>query len=211
LLRVLEEKKFFRLGGIKEVPVNIRFLCATNRNLQEAVEEKKFRLDLYYRISTGNIKIPPLRLRSDAILPFANRFASRAFKRQGKIFEAFSSDAEKFLKNYSWPGNVRQIKNAMERLSLMKSDSNIDLSDLYFLNELATKTRSTTPHLEEFPSLTEVQNLPDHGLDIEQLNRNIIAEALQKFNGNQTRTAEYLRISRRQLQGRLKKWNIRSN
>ncbi|MCB2217801.1 sigma-54-dependent transcriptional regulator [Desulfofustis glycolicus] len=211
LLRVLEEKKFFRLGGIKEVPVNIRFLCATNRDLQEAVKEKKFRLDLYYRISTGNIKIPPLRLRSDAILPFANRFASRAFKRQGKRFEAFSSDAEKFLKNYSWPGNVRQIKNAMERLSLLKSDGNIDLSDLNFLDELATKTISNTYHLGDLPSLVEVQNLPDHGLDIEQLNRNIVFGVLQKCKGNQTKTAEYLGISRRQLQGRLKKWNIQCN
>jgi DNA-binding NtrC family response regulator len=211
LLRVLEDKKLFRLGGIKEVSVNIRFICATNRDLQKAVEEKTFRLDLYYRISTGNIKIPPLRLRSDAILPFANRFASRAFKRQGKLFEAFSSDAEKFMKNYSWPGNVRQIKNVMERLSLLKSDGCIDFSDLNFLDEMAASTSYPNFDTRTIQTFADDLNLPENGLDLEQLNRKIIIGALQKWNGNQTKTAEYLGISRRQLQGRLKKWNIQSN
>ena len=211
LLRVLEDKKLFRLGGIKEVPVNTRFLCATNRDLQKAVEEKTFRLDLYYRISIGNIKIPPLRLRSDAILPFANRFASRAFKRHGKLFEAFSDDAEKFLKNYSWPGNVRQIKNAMERISLLKSEGFIELSDLNFLDEIATDTNYSNLDTKNIWTFTDGRDLPENGFDLEELNRSIVAGALQKFNGNQTRTADYLRISRRKLQGRLKKWNIRSN
>ncbi len=211
LLRVLEDKKFFRLGGIKEIPVNIRFLFATNRDLQKAVEEKTFRLDLYYRISIGNIKIPPLRLRSDAILPFANRFASRAYKRHGKTFEGFSGEAERFLKNYSWPGNVRQIKNAMERLSLMKSDGYIELLDLNFLDEIAASTSYANLDTVNFQSFADIQNLPDNGLDLEELNRDIISRALQKCNGNQTRTAEYLGISRRKLQGRLNKWNIRIN
>ena len=211
LLRVLEEKKLFRVGGIKEIPVNVRFLCATNRDLEKDVEAKMFRLDLYYRISIGNIKIPPLRLRSDAILPFANRFASRAYKRQGKVFEAFSGEAERFLKSYSWPGNVRQIKNTMERVSLLKSDGYIEMSDLNFLYEMAANTSCTNLDTGNVQTLADVQNLPDNGLDIEELNRNIVAGALQKFNRNQTKTAEYLRISRRQLQGRLKKWNIPSN
>lgn len=211
LLRVLEEKKLFRLGGVKEVPVNVRFLCATNRDLQKAVKEKNFRLDLYYRISIGNIKIPPLRLRSDTILPFANRFASRAYKRRGKTFEAFSKDAEKFLKNYSWPGNVRQIKNAMERVSLLKSDGYVEFGDLSFLDELVTDTSLNKHGPENLHEMINDQMLPDNGLNLEELNRNIVTRALQKFNGNQTRTAEYLGLSRRKLQGRLKKWNIQSN
>jgi two-component system response regulator AtoC len=211
LLRVVEEKKFFRLGGIKEIPVNIRILCATNRDLKKAVEEKTFRLDLYYRISIGHIKVPPLRLRATAILPFANRFASRAFKRHGKVFEAFSGDAERFMKNYSWPGNVRQIKNAMERVALLKSDGYLELSDLSFLDDKITDTIYNNPNPVNVYELEDDRTLPDNGFDLEDLNRKIVTRALQKLKGNQTRTAEYLGLSRRKLQGLLKKWNIQSN
>ena len=121
LLRILEERKLCRVGGVKEIPIDVRFVSATNKNLSEEVMAKRFRLDLYYRINIGIIRIPPLRERQEDILPLALRFAKRAFTRSGKEFVGFTRDAEEFLLSFSWPGNVRQLKNAMERLALSGS------------------------------------------------------------------------------------------
>jgi two-component system response regulator AtoC len=207
LLRLLEDRKFYRLGGTKEKMVDIRVICATNKNLQREVETKTFRLDLYYRVSIGNIKIPALRKRRDAILPFAHRFVSRAFKRHGKQFQQFSPAAEEFLRNFSWPGNVRQIKNSMERLALLKTGGNIDIQDLSFIENIyhADVSHSVVPQND-----MSINNfvLPEQSLHLDDLNRKIIILALKKFEGNQTKTASFLGMTRRKLQGRVKKWNI---
>ncbi len=207
LLRVLEEKKLYRLGGVKEIPIDIRIICATNRDLKKAVENKTFRLDLYYRISIGNIKIPPLHARQEAILPFAHRFASRAFARHGKVFNHFSPEAEKFLKQYQWPGNVRQIKNSMERLALFNSGGSIDLQDLAFIDDVGSGRSTVLRDANEQASIDEFA-LPDQGLNLEELNCKIVSMTLKKFSGNQTKTASYLGITRRMLQGRMKKWDL---
>ena len=208
LLRVLEDNKIVRLGGIKEIPLDIRVICATNKDLQQEIENNTFRLDLYYRISVGNVKIPPLRKRRDAILPFAHHFAGRAFRRHGKQFEQFSEEAENQLKKHSWPGNVRQIKNTMERLALLKTSSFIDKQDLAFLNQSKNEVESEIMDPCTVSKLGENITLPKEGFDLERHNREIISLALEKFNGNQTKTAEFLRITRRQVQGKIKKWNI---
>lgn len=210
LLRILEDKTFYRLGGTTEKTVDIRVICATNKNLQQEVENKTFRLDLYYRISIGNIKIPPLRKRRDAILPFAHRFASRAFQRHGKQFQQFTSEAEDFLINFSWPGNVRQVKNAMERLALLKASGYIDLQDFAFFEAIPNADISPAAVSQNGLSVDEIV-LPEHSLHLGELNRKIIALALEKFGGNQTRTAAFLGMTRRKLQGRVKKWNIQIN
>ncbi len=203
LLRVLEEKKFHRLGGNTEIPVDIRIICATNKNLRKAVDSKQFRLDLYYRISIGNIKIPPLRERREAILPFALRFINRAFQRHGAKFECFTPAAEKFLQDLDWPGNVRQVKNAMERLALFKIDGCIDLPDLAFIQEASPgqlESHDALPRLGNDPFL-----LPEDRFDLAAFNQKVLLLALEKNHGNQTQAAQYLGISRRVLQNRLKK------
>ena len=201
LLRVIEDKKVCRLGGVNEIPVDVRFLCATNKNLSQAVSEKRFRLDLYYRISVGRVHIPPLRERKDDILPLAHRFISRMYTRKGKRFDRFSKSAEKFLNEFPWPGNVRQLKNAMEHLALMKADGRVDMEDLSFLHDLSPfeEIQSDRP----FVLGRDHFELPTEGLDLEALSERIIRQALGKKEGNQTRTAEYLGLSRRTLQGRL--------
>jgi DNA-binding NtrC family response regulator len=203
LLRVLEEKKLYRLGGNAEIPVDIRVICATNKDLQQAIANKQFRMDLYYRINMGNIKIPPLRDRREDILPLACRFVSQSFVRKGLKFENFTAAAEKFLGAFEWPGNVRQLKNAMERLALFKNDGLIDINDLSFIREMMPTNQfinDTIPVLDQNNFL-----LPNDRFDIEAFNQKIIQYALTKNNGNQTLTAKYLGISRRILQGRLKK------
>ncbi|MBW1700550.1 MAG: sigma-54-dependent Fis family transcriptional regulator [Deltaproteobacteria bacterium] len=206
LLRVLEEKKLYRVGGVKEISVDIRFISATNQDLSQAVAKKRFRLDLFYRINTGSIRIPPLRERNEDILPLALRFSKRAFARRGKKFDRFSPAAERFLVSSPWPGNVRQLKNAMDRLALLRSGNQIDVEDLSFIKELIppndfTLSANAVLGRDNF-------DLPEDKLDIENLNRQIIKMALEKNNGNQTRTAQYLAISRRVLQGQLKKMRL---
>jgi len=203
LLRVLEEKRLYRLGGIKEIPVDIRIVSATNKELEREVEAKRFRLDLYYRINMGRIRIPPLRERPEDILPLALRFAERASRRRGQRFGGFTPEAERLLASLPWPGNVRQLKNAIERLVLMHPGETVDAEALAFAREGADP--GGTASAAGVLSAEAAFELPGDRLDLEGLNRRIIAKALDKHGGNRTRTAAYLGISRRVLEGRIKK------
>lgn len=203
LLRVIEEKKTYRVGGLKEIDLDVRFVCATNKDLSQAVAKRQFRLDLYYRISIGTIHLPPLREQKEAILPLAQRFISRAFLRKGRRFYGFTKGAEKFMADFPWPGNVRQLKNAMARLAFMETNGRVGVQDLSFLQRLP----SSDEPLTERPLFLDSDHfeLPPEGLNLDSLNERIIRRALEMNKGNQTRTAEYLKISRRALQGRLKR------
>jgi len=206
LLRVLEEKTFYRLGGVKEIPTDIRIICATNKDVNQEVAKNRFRLDLFYRINMGTIRIPPLRERRDDILPLAQRFINRAYVRKGKKFDQFTPPAENLLLSSPWPGNVRQLKNAMEHVALTVPLDTVDTGDLSFINKPDFPDDSTTgarPVLGH-----EGFELPEEKLDLEDLNRQIIKKAYDNNQGNQTRTAQYLGISRRVLQGRLKKMDL---
>jgi two-component system response regulator AtoC len=203
LLRVLEEKKIYRVGGIREIPVDIRIISATNKNLDREVDEKRFRLDLFYRVNMGHIRIPPLRERREDIQPLAFRFAERASRRRGQKFGGFTTAAERFLLSFSWPGNVRQLKNAMERMVLMQVSDCADVDDLAFIRDSAVVREQRAPGA---PILgTGDLHLPEDRMDLEDLNRRIIRAALERHGGNRTRTADYLGMSRRVLEGRLKK------
>ena len=201
-MRVLEEKKLYRLGAVRKVPVDIRIISATNKNLNEEVSSGRFRLDLFYRINMGYILIPPLRERPEDILPLALRFAQRASPRRGQKFGGFSPSAERFLLSLPWPGNIRQLKNAMERLVLMHISDQVDLVDLAFIRD-STQQEESMVRLP-LPVDGELR-LPEEGLNLDELNQRIIRMALEKHGGNRTRTAAYLGISRRVLEGRLKK------
>jgi two-component system response regulator AtoC len=203
LLRVLEDKKLCRVGGVKEVPVDIRVISATNKALEREVAEKRFRLDLFYRINPGKIEIPPLRQRKDDILPLALKFAKRAYTRQGRRFGGFSPKAEQFLLSFEWPGNVRQLKNVMERFALLLPDDRVNHRDLASIADLQ-RTRSEISFDPHGPDDGDFE-LPEGGIDLEGLVSRIIAKALEKHQGNQTKTALYLGISRRVLQGRMKR------
>ena len=203
LLRVLEDRTLYRLGGVKEVPIDVRIISATNKDIKEEVQTRRFRLDLFYRINMGHIHIPSLRQRPEDILPLAHRFVSRACSRKGSQFGEFSPSAERFLVNHHWPGNVRELKNAMERLAIMCPCVSVESSDLAFLEETETAPMSTSlsrPVLGRDDFL-----LPEDHLDLDALNDRIVGEALRKHQGNQTQTAQYLGISRRVLQGKLQR------
>lgn len=203
LLRVLEEKKYYPVGGSIEEAVDVRVLSATNKDLGNAVSSGLFRLDLYHRLNVGKIIIPPLRERESDIFMLANHFIARACSRYGKRFDHFTPAAEALLKSFTWPGNVRQLKNAMLRLGLLTPDGVVHARDLSFIgNEhFSHETDAFTGNRLDPEELI----LPAEGFDLEAFNRNIIKKALSIHNNNQTRTAAYLGISRRVLQGKLKK------
>jgi two-component system response regulator AtoC len=203
LLRALEQKRFYRVGGIKEIPVEVRIVSATNKDLEQEVSEGRFRPDLYYRINVGFIRIPPLRERRESIAPLALHFAQRAFSRRGRRFPGFTREAEEFLCSLNWPGNVRQLRNAMERLAVIGPWDSVDRGDLTFLEG---QHQSPEPPVESRPVLGVDQfDLPGDHLDLDSLNRRIIRQALERFGGNQTRAARYLCMSRRVLQGHLRR------
>lgn len=202
LLRALEEKKFYRVGGNRELPVDVRIISATSKDLALEVKENRFRADLYYRINTGRISIPPLRERLEGIIPLALFYVNRAAAKRGKTFGTFRSEAEAYLRQHPWPGNVRQLKNMMERLALLRPLDRIGLDDLISLDDEKKSSRE----LESLPVLGRSSFLlPADGLNLEQHIQEIIQQALDLNHGNQTKTAQYLGISRRVLQGRLKK------
>jgi len=202
LLRVLEERKLYRVGGTKEIPLDVRFISATNKDLQGEVDAKRFRSDLFYRINMGTIKIPSLRERRDDISPLALRFARQSAARRGKTFGEFTSEARDFLVSLPWPGNVRELKNAMERLALFGPWDQVEVRDLLFGKNVATEEAQGTG-IKTIIGVDEYE-LPEERLDLEAFNREIVKRALDRNHGNRTQTALYLGISRRVLQGKLK-------
>ena len=186
LLRVLQEKTFERVGGTRQITVDVRVIAATNRDLKSAVAEGKFRQDLYYRISAFPIEIPPLRERPGDILKLARFFLEKSARSLGKSAPQLTPQAERVLLGYGWPGNVRELQNVMERAAIL-CDRSVDLSDLPF-------------DVEESPR-------PVTFKDIE---RKAIEDALRANGGNRTKAAAQLGISLRTLQYRLKEYGITS-
>jgi DNA-binding NtrC family response regulator len=154
----------------------------------------------------GVIEIPPLRERPEDILPLALRFIKRAFARKGRTFDEFTPAAEKFLRCYPWPGNVRQLKNAMERIALLQPRDRVEVEDFTFIEDFVQEDAYKAGN----PLQLEQDNfeLPERQLDLEQLNGLRIKKALAKKHGNKTKTAQYLRMSRRVLQGKLARLGI---
>jgi len=207
LLRAIESKSFFRVGGTKEVKVDVRFISATNKDLREQVKENKFRSDLFYRINIASIRVLPLREQKESILPFAIYFLKRYMSQYNKNPDGFSPDAEKYLLLHPWLGNVRELKNAMAHLALICDSPIVDVEDLSAVLDGAVRESSAPKARGEKLILGHDNfNLPSQSLELEDLNMKIIQRALEINGGNVTRTAQYLGLSRRVLQGRLKKY-----
>jgi len=184
LLRVLQEKSLERVGGTRQITVDVRVIAATNRDLKQMVAEKKFRDDLYYRLNMFPVEIPPLRDRAGDIPKLARFFLARAAKSIGKTALTLSPEAEAALVSYEWPGNVRELENMMERMAIL-CDARVSAADL--------------------PISGGTPRRPVLFKDIE---RQAIEDALQVNQGNRTRAARQLGISLRTLQYRLKEYGI---
>lgn len=198
LLRVIQEREFYRVGGIKKFTTDVRIICATNIDVEKFVVENKFRTDLYYRFSAGHIKIPPLRARRESIIPFAKMFLKK-MKHEKKISTTkISTEAESMLTNHDWSGNIRELKNLLERLSFILDGDIIEPKHLEFLLK-----NKITPAQDKEKETNDMDiydlPLPDGSFDFNKLTENIIKKALVKHRYNKTMTAKYLGLSRSTL------------
>ncbi len=192
LLRFLEDQSFLRVGGGKKIRVNVQIIAATNRDLRAMVEQWTFRQDLYFRLNVVPIVIPPIRERPEDVLPLANYWLKEANTRYGKRVVGFTAEAEQRLLAYGWPGNVREIRNVVERLVILCTTDRIDHTQLPLELAAAGETVEHTPE----PPEAAVASL-------EELERLHIRKVLSRVDGNKTKAAGILGISRQTLRAKL--------
>ena len=200
LLRVLEEQTFRRLGGVRDIHVDLRVMAATNRTLVEAIDQGRFRLDLYYRLNVIQVWLPPLRDRRDDILPLARYFNQLYSVRFRREMKGLSHNAEAALLAYEWPGNVRELRNIMERATLLEE------TDWIQVPSLQLDVRGV-PVEERLAVEETVASAPPATL--EETERAMLLQALEKSYWNQTRAAVLLGISRDALRYKVKKFNLK--
>jgi transcriptional regulator with PAS, ATPase and Fis domain len=201
LLRVLEEQSFRRLGGLKDICVDVRFVAATNKNLREAVKEGAFRQDLYFRLNVIQIVIPPLRERVEDIPALAQFFIAHYNRKFKRRIEGVTPEAERLLLAHDWPGNVRELRNAVERAMILEESSLITAASLPIsIGRSDGDLDAVTPLAFE---------IPENGMSLVDNERQLLARALDKTAGNQTQAARLLRITRDTLRYKMKKYNLR--
>lgn len=203
LLRVLQDQTFEPLGDSHTRQVNVRIVCATNADLPKLIEEGRFREDLYYRINLITVHLPPLRERKDDIPALAAYFINKQCEANALPPVTLSDDAVKRLKSFSYPGNIRQLKNIVERAVLMSCKSVITAEDIELPAEHSTlHTPNSTPNTEH-STLNTISTL-------EEQERTAIENAMKEYDGNLSKVAEALGLSRGALYRRLEKYNLRS-
>jgi DNA-binding NtrC family response regulator len=210
LLRVLERMTFKRVGGTKDISVSVRIISATNQDLQRLCEEGRFREDLYYRLKVVPVRVPALRERREDMLPLAKHFLYTFTKQFGKDFQGFSSEAEQILLGYSWPGNIRELKNLMERTVLLEDGRQVEAAMLKLGS--GRPSREADSPVARLEQVIEDPGLPKEGIPFEELlgeiERNLILKASEAAGWNQSRTAELLQLKRDKLRYRMKLYGI---
>jgi DNA-binding NtrC family response regulator len=191
LLRFLETGKYFKLGGTSELSAQVRIVSATNKNIKELIDQDRFRADLYYRIGVIEVKIPSLIERRDDILPIARYFLAEFSEKFNKKITGFTNEAQSLLVDYQWKGNVRELKNIIERTVLVGSGGEIDLDDLGLDLSHTAGEQVSTPSAEQ----AELPFLTSAGLNLEALERHYITEALKLSDGNDKKAAELLQMN----------------
>jgi two-component system, NtrC family, response regulator AtoC len=203
LLRVLEEQRFYRLGGTKEISVDVRVIAATNRNLAKEVEAGRFREDLFYRLNVAVLKIPPLRERKDDIAPLSYTFIQEFAKKFNKEAPKIANDAIQMLEQHPWKGNVRELRNALERVVLLSDAPIISMTQFAFL-----RGGGSSPITNSLSSHQFVLQVPSSGITMKEVLRELILKTLAITNGNQVQAAKILEISRSKLRYRMDQLNI---
>jgi DNA-binding NtrC family response regulator len=195
LLRFLEEKTFKRVGGVSDIRVDVRVIAATNRTLEDDVRHGRFREDLYYRLNVLPVVLPPLRARAEDIPLLVHFFVDAYNTEFRKHVRGLTDEAMRRLRSYGWPGNIRELRNAVERAMLL-----VDCDEL---------------EADQFPvaaggasRLTEAVGLPPNGIDLEQLERSLVVQALDRSGWNQTKAAALLGLNRDQIRYRIEKFKL---
>jgi two-component system, NtrC family, response regulator AtoC len=196
LLRVLQEREYRPVGGRQSFKVNVRILASTNLEVEVAIRAGKLREDLYYRINTISLNLPPLRERQDDIVPLATSFLKRFAAQAGRTINGFTPAAAEKLRTYDWPGNVRQLQNEIQRAVLMSDEAMIDVGDLSITQPAAMEDAEENGGT----SLTL----------LEGMERQTIVQMLKETNGNKLETAKRLGIGRQTLYNKIKAYNIQA-
>ena len=195
LLRFLEEKTFKRVGGVADIKVDVRVVAATNRLLEDEVRKGRFREDLYYRLNVLPIVLPPLRARADDIPALVNYFVDGYNAEFRKRVRGVAVGAMRLLQAYGWPGNIRELRNAVERAMLLAEGPELT-ADLF-----PVASHAAVP-------LTEGVTLPPAGVNLEQLERSLVVQALDRSGWNQTKAATLLGLNRDQIRYRIEKFQL---
>src|SRR5919106_348598 len=198
LLRALQEREIRRVGGTRPIKIDVRVVCATNRDLRAMVQDGRFRDDLYYRINVLSIDVPPLRERREDIPVLLNFFLKKHTKNTSRLVRGLTPDTKKLMSDYSWPGNVRQLESAIERAILLSE------GDLITLEDLPTEVRQDVG-----PTAEGSFKLPAEGINFEDVERNLITQAMEQTDYNITKAAKLLGLTFRTLQYRLEKFGIK--
>ena len=214
LLRVLQERRFRRVGGTSELSADIRIVAATNRDLAEMVNEGAFREDLYYRINVISVQIPPLRERREDVLLLAERSVERFSQQMNKSINGLSAGAKRTLRSYRWPGNVRELENVIERAVALEQGDVVRTESLDLgptpMDTAAASTPSEPQEIDDSPGPADP--LPEAGFDLEEhmqdIERGYIARALEKTGGRKVKAAELLGMSFRSFRYYMKKYNL---
>lgn len=193
LLRVLQEKQFERVGGEKSLSVDVRIVCATNRDLPKEIEKGNFREDLYYRLNVVHLEVPPLRERKDDIPLLMTSFLQLFNQENGRSIEAFSNQAKRALLSYEWPGNIRELRNCIESAVVLARTSIIDIEDLPV--HIGKAQNSSSVSLEV-------------GITLAEAEKQLIISTLASCAGNKTKAAEVLGIGRKTLHRKLQEYHI---
>jgi len=199
LLRLVEQKTFRRMGGVKDIQANVRIVTATNKDLLKQKEEGKFREDLFYRINVASLKIPPLRERTDDILPLTKYFIHKYNEDFHKNIQKISKGVEEFFLDYRWPGNVRELRNVIERTMLLGEEEALLMEHLPI--EILGQVSREGVTIEGI-------SIPPEGISLEKVEEALVRRALKMTNGNQTKAAKLLDISRDALRYRMQKFGI---
>ncbi|MCK4689895.1 MAG: sigma-54-dependent Fis family transcriptional regulator, partial [Candidatus Marinimicrobia bacterium] len=199
LLKVIEDQSFRRVGGTKEIKVDIRIISATSRDLENKILENTFRQELYYRLNVASITLPPLRERKGDVLLLAEHFLRQYNAEFKKSIKGLSPDAEIMLSEHSWPGNIRELKNTIERAVLFEESNYLSLKSISLYE--SSVNRKIYNDKTEF-------DIPPGGVSLIEIEKSLIEKALDCTNGNQTRAAKLLKISRETLKYRIKKFRI---
>ena len=195
LLRFLEDKTFKRVGGVTDINVDVRVVAATNRLLEDEVKKGRFREDLYYRLNVLPIVLPPLRARADDIPALVDYFVDAYNTEFRKRVVGVTGNAMRALQTYGWPGNIRELRNAVERAMLLSGNTELIASDFPVVSGASVR-------------LTEGVELPPTGVDLEQLERSLVVQALDRSSWNQTKAATLLGLNRDQIRYRIEKFKL---
>jgi two-component system response regulator AtoC len=202
ILRLLQEREFQRVGGREPIKADVRFLCATNRDLGKAVREGKFREDLYYRIAVFPITLPALRERGADVLLLARAFIKKFAREMGKAVGTLSREAQSLLQQYRWGGNIRELENVIERAMILTD------GEVLSAEALPMELRNIEPPGPEKPDGSRKFVLPQDGISLDQLEKDLVVQALERTRFNQTRAARLLGLTRATLRYRIEKYKI---